>query len=68
MTCDGRGEGRVSSMDKIIHVVCFPHGALHLLHGFLHLVHFSLQVWYPASDGTSGLVSFFDTIFRPSIF
>ena len=66
MTCDGRNEGIVSLMDKVIHVICLPLGVLHLLHGFFHLIHFSLQVWYPTSDSTSGLVSF-SIVLNPSI-
>ena len=55
MTCDGCDEGRVSSVDEIIHRV-------HTSHGVLHLVHFSLQMWHPSSDSTSGLISSFNTI------
>ena len=32
--------------------------SFHFFHSSLHLVHFSLQVWYPMSDNTSGLVLF----------
>ena len=68
MTRDGRGEGRVSSVDEIIHMVCLPHEVLHLLHGLLHLVHFSLQMWHTLSDNTFGLISSFGVVFRLSIF
>ena len=46
MTCDGRDKGRVSLVDKVIHVICPPHGVLHLLHVSFHLIHFPFQVWY----------------------
>ena len=49
---DGRNEGGTYPMDKIIHMVCSPHGILHLFHGSFHLVHLSLQMRYPTSDGT----------------
>ena len=68
MTHDGHGEGRVNSMDKIIHMVRLPHGVLHLLHGLLHLVHFSLQMWHTSSDDISKLISSFNAILLPSIF
>ena len=68
MTRDGRGEGRVSSVDEIIHMVRLPHEVLHLLHGLLHLVHFSLQMWHTLSDNSFGLISSFGVVFRLSIF
>ena len=68
MTRDGRGEGRVCSVDEIIHMVRLPHEVLHLLHGLLHLVHFSLQMWHTFSDDTFGLISSFSVVFRLSIF
>ena len=67
MTCDGRGEGIVTSVDEIIHKVHSPHGILHLLNGFLHLIHFSLQAWHPLSDGTFGLISSFNAVLHPLI-
>ena len=67
MTRDGRGEGRVSSVDKIIHMVRSPHKVLHLVHSFLHLVYLSLQVWHPPSDNTSRVFSSFNAVLRPSI-
>ena len=67
MTCDRRGEGRVSFVNEVTHMVYPPLGVFHLLHSFLHLVHFSLQVWHPLSDGTSRLISSFDAILGPFI-
>ena len=58
MTCDGHNEGGISHMDEIIHMVCSPHGILHLFHGSFHLVHLPPQIWYSTSDDTSGLISF----------
>ena len=67
MTRDGHNEGRVSLVDKIIHVICPSHGVLHLFHGSFHMIHFSLQVWYPTSDGISGLISSLNTVLGPFI-
>ena len=67
MTRDGRNEGGISPMDEVIHMICSPHGILHLLHGSIHLVHLPFQMWYPTSNGTSRLVSF-SIILSPSYF
>ena len=66
MTHDGCGEGKVNSVDEIIHMIRPPHG-VHLLHGLFHLVHLSLQMWHPLSDDTSRLISSFSAVLRPSI-
>ena len=53
-------------MDVVIHVIYTSHGILHLFHGSFHLVHLPLQMWYPMSNGTFGLVSF-DIVLSPFI-
>ena len=67
MIRDGRNEGGIRLVDEVIHVICFPHGILHLFHGSFHLVHLPLQMWYPTSNDTSGLISF-SIILNPFIF
>ena len=67
MTCDGRSEGRVNSVDEIVHMFRSLHGVLHLLHGLSHLIHLSLQIWHPSSNGASGLISSFNVVLCPSI-
>ena len=66
MTCDGRNEGGINPVDEIIHVICYSHGILHLFHGSFHLVQLPFQIWYPTSNGFSGLV-FFSIILGPFI-
>ena len=56
----------INPVDDVIHMICSPHGILHLFHSSFHLVHLTFQMWYPTSNGTFGLVSF-NIILNPFI-
>ena len=58
--------GGTNPVDKVIHMICSPHGIFHLFHGSFHLVHLPFQMWYLISNGSFGLV-FFSIILNPFI-